>query len=81
MEREDSLPHLQVPVACPYPEPDQSSPWPPSHFLNIHLKMVLPSMPVSSMWSLSLKFLNQNPVFKNSDSEIAVYYFFTFICD
>jgi len=25
MEHEDSLPHSQVPVTCPYPEPDQSS--------------------------------------------------------
>jgi len=26
MEPEGSLPHLQAPAACPYPEPDQSSP-------------------------------------------------------
>ena len=25
MEPEGSLPHLQVPATCPYPEPDQSS--------------------------------------------------------
>ena len=25
METEDSLPHLQMPATCPYPEPDQSS--------------------------------------------------------
>jgi len=25
METEDSLPHLQEPTNCPYPEPDQSS--------------------------------------------------------
>jgi hypothetical protein len=34
MEPEGSLPHLQVPATCPYPEPDQSSlypPPPPSH--------------------------------------------------
>jgi len=28
IEPEDSLPHLQVPATCPYPEPDQSSPYP-----------------------------------------------------
>jgi len=27
MESEDSLSHLQVTATCPYPEPDQSSPW------------------------------------------------------
>jgi len=32
MEPEDSLPHLQVPTTCPFPEPDQSSlcPRPPT---------------------------------------------------
>jgi len=28
MEPEGSLPHLQVPTTCPYPEPDQTSHWP-----------------------------------------------------
>jgi len=28
MEPEGSLPHSQVPAACPYPEPDQSRPCP-----------------------------------------------------
>jgi len=27
MEPEGSLPHLQVPATCPYPEPAQSSPF------------------------------------------------------
>ena len=31
MEHEGSLPHSQVPATCPYPEPDQCSPYP--HFL------------------------------------------------
>jgi len=26
MELEGSLPHLQVPTICPYPEPDKCSP-------------------------------------------------------
>ena len=29
MEPEGSLPHLQMPTTCPYPEPDRSSPYPP----------------------------------------------------
>jgi len=29
MEPDGSLPHLQVPTTCPYPEPVQSSPCPP----------------------------------------------------
>ena len=36
MEPEGSLLHSQVPATCPYPEPEQSSPWPLSHFLKIH---------------------------------------------
>jgi hypothetical protein len=31
MEPEGSLLHLQVPATCPYPEPDQCSPCPPTH--------------------------------------------------
>ena len=29
MEREDSLPHLQMPATCTFREPARSSPWPP----------------------------------------------------
>jgi hypothetical protein len=43
MEPEGSLPHSQVPATCPYPEPARSSPHPTSHFLKIHLNIILPS--------------------------------------
>jgi len=36
MEPDSSLPSLQEPTACPYPEPDQSAPGPQSlYFLHI----------------------------------------------
>jgi hypothetical protein len=59
LEPEGSLPHSQVPATCPYPEPAQSSPYP--HILNIHLNIILPSMPGSPQWSLSFRFPHQNP--------------------
>ena len=34
-----------------------------SHFLKIHLKIVLPSMSGSSKWSLSLRFHHQKPIY------------------
>ena len=50
-------------ATCPYPEPDQSSPCPPFHFLEIRLNVTLPSTPGSSKWPLSLRFPHQNPVY------------------
>jgi hypothetical protein len=44
MEPRGSLPHSQEPATCPYPEPAQSHPWPPSHVLKIHFNIILPSM-------------------------------------
>ena len=40
MEPEGSLPHSQQPATCPYPEPDKSSPCPPSHYLKIHFNII-----------------------------------------
>ena len=40
MEPEGSLPHSQVSVTCPYPEPDQSISLPQFHFLKIHLNII-----------------------------------------
>ena len=52
MELEGSSPHSQVLANCHYPEPDQSTPCPPSHFLMIRLDIILPSTPGSSKWFL-----------------------------
>ena len=48
MEPEGSILCLQVLTTCPCPEPYQSSPHPSNNFLNIHLNIILPSMPGSS---------------------------------
>ena len=63
MEPEVSSPHSQVLTTSPYPEPDQSCPFPTSHFLKIRLNIILPSMPGSYKCSLSHKFRHQNPVY------------------
>ena len=66
MEPEGSLPHSQVPAICPYPEPARSSPTPTSHFLKIHLNIILPYTPGSSKWHVSLRFPYQKPVYTSA---------------
>ena len=63
MEQKDSLPHLQEPANCPNPEPDQSSPCPPSHSLRIHFNIILPFTPGTSKWYLSPRFPHENPTY------------------
>jgi len=53
MELEGSLPQSQVPATSPYPEPARSVHNPTSHFLKIHLNIILPSTPGSPQWSAS----------------------------
>ena len=72
MEMEDLLSLLQDPATCPDPEiiqsspvqsiPVQLSPCLLSYFLKIHFNVVL-SMLTSSVFSLSLIFLNKSPVY------------------
>ena len=48
---------LQKPTTFPYPNPDHYSPDPfPSYFCKKHFNIILPFVPRSSGWSLSLRF-------------------------
>ena len=54
--------HKCPPPALSWASSNQSIP-PQSHFLKIHLNILIPSMPGSSKWSLSFGFPHQNPVY------------------
>ena len=62
MEPGSSLPHSQVPATCPYPEPDQSNPFPHIPLPEDPLRYYPPFYAWSPKWSLSLRFPHQHPL-------------------
>ena len=58
-----SLLHSQVPITCPCLGQIKPVHTLTSHFLKIHLNIILSSAPSSSKWSLSLRFPHQNPLY------------------
>ena len=69
MEPEGSLTYLQAPVACPYPQPDQSRPCPPPHptswrfmlILSSHLRLGLPGGLFPSNFSTKTLYTTPSP--------------------
>jgi hypothetical protein len=52
----------RCPSPVPIPRQIESVPTPTSHFLKIHINIIIPSMSVSPKWCLCLRFLHQNPL-------------------
>ena len=75
MEPKSWLPHLQVPVTCHYPEPNQYSPRPPTHFLKIRFNIILPSTPdtQSTRQSKSQSLYNRGQLFGRSRPLFGLY--------
>ena len=73
MELWSSSPHSQAPTTCPYPQPDQSNPSLPAHFLKIH------STPRSCKWSLTFKCPHQNPVCTSAVSHTTHNYIYVYM--
>ena len=69
----NKFPHFMEPrgssqqlTHCPYPEPDQSSPCPLSHFSKISFNIIILPTPGSLKWSLSLRFPYQSPLWSST---------------
>jgi len=62
MEPDSSLSHAHKLATYPYPETDQSNPYPPFHFFKAHFNIILPSRPGCSKYSLTRRFPHQNPL-------------------
>ena len=63
MKPEGSLQQSQCPPPVPILSQLEPVHTPTSYFIKTHLNIILPSMPGSPKWSLSLMFLHQNPVY------------------
>jgi len=82
MEPEGSLQHSQVPVICPFREPDRSSPCFHIHFLKIHLNIILPTTPGSCSLSFALGFptktlYERHPICATCPTHHTIVYFIT----